>query len=92
VRWGGEEFAILIDKTTLYDSLYIAEKIRKAIQDSNLELPQVSESITISVGVAEYRQGQTMLEFFDVADTALYLAKRCGKNCVTTSEDVLTRP
>ncbi|MES9968599.1 MAG: GGDEF domain-containing protein [Candidatus Thiodiazotropha sp.] len=87
-RWGGEEFAILIDNSTLSESVYIAEKLRKTVQDSNQELPQVSDSITISIGLAEYRQGQTMLELFDVADTALYLAKRCGKNCVRTSDDV----
>jgi diguanylate cyclase (GGDEF)-like protein len=87
-RWGGEEFAILIDNSKLDESIYVAEKIRKTIQDSNFDLPQISETITISIGLAEYRQGQTMLELFDVADTALYLAKGCGKNCVRTSVDL----
>ncbi|MEW8624995.1 MAG: GGDEF domain-containing protein [Candidatus Thiodiazotropha sp.] len=87
-RWGGEEFAILLDKSSLADSTYIAEKIRKAIQDLNQEQSLISERITISIGVAEYRPGQTMLELFDHADNALYLAKRCGKNCVRTTEDV----
>ncbi|MCG8489873.1 MAG: GGDEF domain-containing protein [Chromatiales bacterium] len=87
-RWGGEEFAILLDKSSLADSTYIVEKIRRAIQDLNQEQSLISERITISIGVAEYRPGQTMLELFDHADNALYLAKRCGKNCVRTMEDV----
>ncbi|RLW67895.1 MAG: hypothetical protein B6D70_00610, partial [gamma proteobacterium symbiont of Stewartia floridana] len=52
------------------------------------EQSQISERITISIGVAEYQPGQTMLELFDAADNALYLAKRCGKNCVRTTDDV----
>jgi diguanylate cyclase (GGDEF)-like protein len=87
-RWGGEEFAILIDKSTISDAFYVAEKIRMTIQDSNLDLPQINDRITISIGLTQYRQGQTMLEFLDVADTALFLAKRGGKNCVKTSDDV----
>ncbi|MES9853134.1 MAG: GGDEF domain-containing protein [Candidatus Thiodiazotropha sp. L084R] len=87
-RWGGEEFAILIDKSSLSDSIYVAEKVRKTIQDSSHEHPEIKEKVTISIGLAEYRQDQTMLGLFDDADTALYLAKRSGKNCVRTTEDV----
>ncbi|MCG7945444.1 MAG: GGDEF domain-containing protein [Candidatus Thiodiazotropha taylori] len=87
-RWGGEEFAILLDKSSLADAAYIADKVRKAIQELNPEQSQISERITISIGVAEYQPGQSMLELFDAADNALYLAKRCGKNCVRTTEDV----
>ncbi|MES9861696.1 MAG: GGDEF domain-containing protein [Candidatus Thiodiazotropha sp. LLP2] len=87
-RWGGEEFAILIDKLSLSDSIYVAEKVRKTIQESSHEHPEIKEKVTISIGLAEYRQGQTMLGLFDDADTALYLAKRGGKNCVRTTEDV----
>lgn len=87
-RWGGEEFAILIDKSSLSDSIYVAEKVRKTIQESSHEHPEIKEKVTISIGLAEYRLGQTMLGLFDDADTALYLAKRSGKNCVRTTEDV----
>ncbi|MES9940794.1 MAG: GGDEF domain-containing protein [Candidatus Thiodiazotropha sp. 6PLUC2] len=87
-RWGGEEFAILIDKSSLSDSVYIAEKIRRTIHDSSHDHPKIKEKVTISIGLAEYRLGQTLLGLFDDADTALYLAKRCGKNCVRTTEDV----
>jgi diguanylate cyclase (GGDEF)-like protein len=87
-RWGGDEFAILIDRSILFESLYVAEKIRKTVEDINLEQSLIRDQITISIGLAEYRAGQTMLELFDEADEALYLAKRSGKNCVRTTDDV----
>lgn len=88
-RWGGEEFVVLIDKSNLDESLYVSEKIRKLVQDLKLEAPAMQEQITISIGLAEYQPGQSMLELFDIADNALYLAKRQGKNCIKTADDVL---
>jgi diguanylate cyclase (GGDEF)-like protein len=88
-RWGGEEFIVLIDKSNLEESLYVAEKIRKVVQNSKLEAPAIKDEITISIGLAEYKPGQSLLELFDIADNALYLAKRQGKNCIKTVDDVL---
>jgi diguanylate cyclase (GGDEF)-like protein len=88
-RWGGGEFVVLIDKSNLDESIYVAEKIRKVVQESKLEAPAIKEEITISIGLAEYKPGQSMLELFDIADNALYLAKRQGKNCIKTTDDVL---
>jgi diguanylate cyclase (GGDEF)-like protein len=88
-RWGGEEFAILLPSTDLNGAMDIAEKIRIAVE--NTEIPHNDGSIskaTISVGVnAKVPTKVCKIEsFVSNADTALYTAKKRGRNMVCLYE------
>jgi len=78
-RWGGEEFLILLPKTTLEDSKKIAEEVRKKI-----ELYKFAEigNKTASFGVATHSNNESLSSLLNRADKALYMAKENGKNRV----------
>lgn len=79
IRWGGEEFLILLPDTNLIAAKEFAERIRNSIaQHQNLEAGQ----ITASFGVAELQPDETIASLLSRADKALYKAKLNGKNCV----------
>jgi diguanylate cyclase (GGDEF)-like protein len=78
-RWGGEEFVILFNKTDLENATLSAEHIRKLIQNTHHNL--VGE-ITVSFGLTEYKDGDTIESMLARADEALYKAKASGRNCV----------
>lgn len=87
VRYGGEEFAIILPNTRKADLLLIAEKIRRAVE--LLAIPHESSDhkrVTISLGVGTLRMGDdlTLESFFEETDRALYQAKRTGKNKLVT--------
>ncbi|MDW8095604.1 MAG: diguanylate cyclase, partial [Aquificaceae bacterium] len=78
-RWGGEEFLILLPNVGLKGAEALAERIRKSVQEINI---LGVDGITISLGVATYRLGESIDELISRADHALYTAKREGKNRV----------
>jgi len=83
-RIGGDEFAVLLVETNLVGASDLAERLRIAIAD--LSIPQ-ARPITTSVGVAECPScAQTWADIMKAADTALYEAKRGGRNRVVTKE------
>lgn len=81
-RWGGEEFLILCPETELYGALQVAETIRQKIQRHDFGIPS---GITASLGVAEHREGQSLQAVIKAVDTALYEAKKAGRNTVKTA-------
>ncbi len=78
-RLGGEEFAILAPGANLQTIRNLAEKLRSKIETSELI---AERKLTISLGVAEYRQDETAKHWLERADSALYAAKHHGRNCV----------
>ncbi len=78
-RWGGEEFLVLIESTTLREAAAMADHLRKAIKD--FEFPDV-KNVTCSFGVTVYHHDETAEEFISRADSALYQAKETGRNRV----------
>jgi diguanylate cyclase (GGDEF)-like protein/PAS domain S-box-containing protein len=79
IRWGGEEFLIILPDATLEETLVLTERTRKSISDQvNGEVGQV----TASFGVAAMFKDETTASFINRADKALYKAKLSGKNCV----------
>jgi diguanylate cyclase (GGDEF)-like protein len=84
-RNGGEEFAILLPDTEITDALEIAERIRAAIAEISLHGSDVS--VTASVGVAVFPHHASSPDRLErLADAALYLAKRQGRNRVELAE------
>lgn len=89
-RYGGEEFAVLLPQTKLDQAQAVAERIRSAAEKYEFNTPEGIIKVTVSLGVAGYPENQvnSQTELVQMADTALYAAKKAGKNCVIVgSED-----
>ncbi|GAB7023028.1 GGDEF domain-containing protein [Salidesulfovibrio brasiliensis] len=85
-RIGGEEFAVLLPETDMEDAAQAAERIRHAVEETEIRHGEESIRITISIGVASTRKGDK--EYDDAlrrADEALYRAKDAGRNQVQRS-------
>lgn len=81
-RIGGEEFAVLLVKTSLSAANSIAERLRQRIERTQLVAQSDSIQFTVSVGVAAVRPGDTVSTALHRADLALYQAKAKGRNRV----------
>jgi len=79
-RWGGDEFIILLQETSIKNAFKAAEKLRKTIEVYEFETE--SDNLTISLGVGEYMQGDSIDQFLSYVDNALLKAKANGKNRV----------
>ena len=79
-RYGGEELLVILPDTPLVGAKIAAERVRTSI--STLSLPEVDQTISVSVGVACLVEGDTAESMFDRADQRLYLAKERGRNRV----------
>ncbi len=93
-RYGGEEFAMLLPRTTLSDGVTVAEHIRHAAMSKELIRRSTGETlgrVTISLGVAAWRKGDTMTSLLERADSCLYAAKHAGRNCVI-GETAIEKP
>jgi diguanylate cyclase (GGDEF)-like protein len=85
VRYGGEEFLVVLPEMQLVDAMRIAERIRRSVETATIpnEGPGIFGIVTASFGVASAFVGElTAAELIAVADTALYAAKRKGRNQV----------
>jgi diguanylate cyclase (GGDEF)-like protein len=78
-RWGGEEFIILLEKTTIDKAELIAEHFRKSIE--NMKIKGI-ETVTSSFGVTQYIKGDDDNSILKRADDSLYMAKNNGRNRV----------
>lgn len=86
VRYGGEEFLMVLPGVDGVAAGSMAEQARRAIQSSHLSIRGVRVSVTASFGVAERRQGESRSDFIRRADEALLAAKKSGRNRVVVSE------
>ncbi len=83
IRYGGEEFLIVLLDTAPEEAMEVAEKIRAAVEDLKIEILGTFLKKTISVGVAGYPQdSSTFWQVVKYADVALYRAKEAGRNKV----------
>jgi diguanylate cyclase (GGDEF)-like protein len=86
VRYGGDEFAVLLPQVEQQQAVTIAERARIAVSgktsdgtDSLIRIP-----ICLSMGVAELESGASLDELIQAADAAMYRAKHAGRNTVST--------
>jgi diguanylate cyclase len=81
-RYGGEELVVLLTGARQADAERIAEAMRVAVENSGLHARQEPVRVTVSGGLAMFREGDTPEAVFERADKAMYQAKQQGKNRV----------
>ncbi|HWV11124.1 MAG TPA: GGDEF domain-containing protein [Pseudomonas sp.] len=81
-RYGGEEFVVLLRNTPARDANATAERLRQAIADTPYRDGQNEYPLTASIGCATTHERQSLEQLLQQADTALYQAKRGGRNRV----------
>lgn len=81
-RYGGEEFIVVLPETDPKKAFFTAEKIRKIVETTKTQYENKILSVTVSIGVAIKNPDVNISfnDFINLADKALYLAKRTGKN------------
>jgi diguanylate cyclase (GGDEF)-like protein len=80
-RYGGDEFAVLLIGASLEQAMTIAERIRSSIEQVNYQ----NITVTVSVGLTEYRDPFDLEAFVKSADDAMYMAKHSGGNQIHTN-------
>ncbi len=85
-RYGGEEFCIVLPETTKELAVTVSERLRTAIESRKIKAFDEEINVTVSIGVATYPEdGKDVETLIEKADTALYKAKRKGRNQVCTA-------
>lgn len=85
IRWGGEEFIVLLPFCGVDKAVEIADNLRQALSD--VPFRDIGH-VTVSVGVTESRADDTPAGMLDRADRIMYHAKRAGKNQVVSDQGV----
>ena len=86
-RYGGEEFLLIFPGTSLLPALNTCERIRAQVE-TYAWTGLLKGRVTVSMGVTQYVLGESVLEFFSRADTAMYMAKEGGRNQVVVEEPI----
>ena len=79
-RYGGEEFVQLMTGSSLQQCLPVAEKLRTAVESTGFHFRDQAVTVTASCGLAEFHDGDSVEQWFERADGALYRAKQKGRN------------
>jgi diguanylate cyclase len=90
-RYGGEELIAVLPGATLDVCAEVAERIRRRIGEARLTRRTTGEeisSITISIGVAQFRLAESAEGLIERCDRALYQAKRSGRNCTIRESSI----
>jgi len=88
IRFGGEEFIVLLPNTPLSGATVLAEQICNYFKNMNWKRKDTGEiigQVFISLGVSQYRPGESLDSLIHRADESLYLSKKNGR-CRVTSE------
>ncbi len=90
-RYGGEELIAVLPDADLATCADLAERIRHALAECTITRRSTGEvlpSISVSIGVAQYRAGEAIADLIERCDRALYLAKSSGRNRVVTETEL----
>lgn len=86
-RLGGEEFALLLSDTDSKTADALAEALRSQAESARV-LPCQDSAVTLSIGIAHRETGIGADQWYNKADTALYFAKRSGRNRIARYDDL----
>ncbi len=87
-RYGGEEFIVILPFTQIEEAQIVADRLRSAVEVSPFDISgfgiknQSELDVTTSIGLAQYKPSESIQEFLERVDKALYQAKHDGRNCV----------
>lgn len=84
-RWGGEEFLILLPSTDITGGRTLAERLRHSICDAPFTYNGSEFYVTLTLGIVAFKEGYTLDNAILLADQALYLGKKNGRNQVYQS-------
>ncbi len=90
-RYGGEELIAVLPGADLATCCTVAERIRATIADCRITRRSTGEylpDITVSIGIAQFRPGESMNELIERCDRALYRAKAMGRNRIVTETEL----
>ncbi len=88
VRWGGEEFLIVLFGVTEQEAYDVSERIRKEVEKFSFYHEAGEFSCTITLGLHRYCEDEAIEQSIGCADKALYYGKRHGKNCSVWYENI----
>jgi diguanylate cyclase (GGDEF)-like protein len=87
-RYGGEEFIVILPFTQIEEARIVADRLRSAVEATPFDISSFgiknmqTLDITTSIGVGEYKYTESIEDFLEKVDKALYQAKHDGRNCV----------
>jgi len=81
-RYGGDEYALILQDTDLSSGKIIAERLRRLIEQNPPDIEGTTIPLTISLGIVEFQDEKTNSELVCKADKKLYQAKTEGRNCL----------
>lgn len=87
-RYGGEEFVVLLVSTPLQGAVTVANQIRETIAGAKIRRGSAGDmvgAVTVSIGLSSYQAGETIEQWIERADAALYRSKAAGRNRVTVA-------
>lgn len=87
-RLGGEEFVLVLVRTPLNGAEHVAERLRQALEKCRLDVLGPDQAVTASIGIAQYKAGESIEETMHRADIAVYAAKNRGRNQVVKEDDL----
>ncbi len=95
LRWGGEEFLIIKTSCKIRDCWTWADEIKEKIERKQLQYKDIKFSVTVSIGIGEFKTSSINYDAVDEVDAAMFLAKNLGRNKICTTdmkkiEDVLS--
>ncbi len=85
-RYGGEEMAIILTDTAHDNAISTAERLRRDVENMIVTFLDREISVTVSIGVSNYTPELSKPEMIELADRALYRAKRQGRNRVCSGQ------
>jgi diguanylate cyclase len=91
VRYGGEELLAILPGADLLVCQEVAERVRQTIarrQVRRRSTGKILSTVTVSIGVAQFVAGESLSDFIERCDRALYVAKRAGRNRTVTEREI----
>jgi diguanylate cyclase len=83
IRYGGDEFLIILPNTNIHKAYAVAQKLLKQVNNYQFKKQGSTFSVHLSIGIAQAQPNDTVSSIIEKADNALYESKRLGKNTIS---------